>query len=127
MVGLLVILVNVPNLHGAGCVGHHNEFDQAAAGDPAAAKAAREICLHQCPALAACQAWAATLPRRERNGLGVVAGVIPVRKPRPKTSRELPVKAARKPRRATKPARDDRSSQRQKIEALRARRKLTRQ
>jgi hypothetical protein len=65
-VGLLVILIATPNLHGAACVGHHDLWD-AARIDSTAAQQARDICLYRCPCLAQCQQWAATLPRQREQ------------------------------------------------------------
>jgi hypothetical protein len=92
--GLLSLIVAAqPKMPTCACRGLHELWD-AALPDPAAAEQARDICLHNCAALAACQEWAATLSRRQRAELGVLAGVIPVRKPRPKTSQETAQKPA---------------------------------
>lgn len=64
------ILRDTPPLPGAACRGRHRLFD-ADDEQTEAAAAARELC-HNCPALAACRAWAATGPRVS----GVLAGRI---------------------------------------------------
>jgi hypothetical protein len=75
-VDLLHTIATTPNLRGAACVQHRNVFDAClthAAGPTVYAKAIR-ICA-TCPALAACRAWVAGLPPRERPR-GVIAGLI---------------------------------------------------
>lgn len=102
-VGLLVILITTPNLHGPACRGMHALWD-AALTDELAAEQARDICLHRCACLAQCAAWSATLSRRQRAELGVVAGIIPQPEPSPEQARKpasLPAQATRSARQAS--------------------------
>jgi hypothetical protein len=121
-VGLLVILVTTPNLHGAACRFEHRLFDAAALGDPLAIERAVELC-SRCPARTACAAWASTLSTRQRAELGVVAGIVPAP---PVNQPEQAVKAARQPAQRTKTTSDDRLAQRREIEAARAVRRAAR-
>ncbi|GAB4671358.1 hypothetical protein MOKP101_38780 [Mycobacterium avium subsp. hominissuis] len=68
---LLDAVRGAPNLQGALCVGRAELFD--AVEDPGAVDVCISICL-ECPAYAACRAWAASLP--EDHVHGVVGGLV---------------------------------------------------
>jgi hypothetical protein len=79
LVAALAGAVPTPDMPEARCRGRADLFDEAAAGEEAAAveyrhRRALQLC-GGCPELARCTSWIAALPRKERPG-GVVAGRI---------------------------------------------------
>jgi hypothetical protein len=107
--GLIDVIASMPHLTGAACRGRHELWD-AAHSDPLAAEQAQHICLHQCQCLQQCADWVATLSRRQRAELGVVAGIIPNHKLQPVPSPLRAIAPPQQPHTATWTARWDRPS-----------------
>jgi hypothetical protein len=70
---LFAALAGIPALPGAACRNRHQLFDGV---EPADVAEAVTICETECPALAACAAWADSLPANSLSG--VVAGELHV-------------------------------------------------
>jgi Transcription factor WhiB len=68
---LLNAIRSAPNLERGLCIGQWDLFDQT--DDPGITDLAQSLCA-QCPVLARCRSWAATLDNRQLSG--VVAGVV---------------------------------------------------
>jgi hypothetical protein len=105
--GLIDVIASMPHLTGAACRGRHELWD-AAHSDPLAAEQAQHICLHQCQCLQQCADWVATLSRRQRAELGVVAGTMPNHKLQPVPSPLRAIAPPQQPHTATWTARLDR-------------------
>lgn len=67
------VLRDVPAMPTASCRGHHDVFDLAAAGDVDAQRQAVAIC-RGCADRGRCRDWATTLTATERRAMGVVGG-----------------------------------------------------
>ena len=120
IVGLLSsVITDQPSMPLAACRNQEQLYDQAALGDPLAQQRAVELC-HQCPCLASCTAWAATLSRRQRAELGVLAGIAPVRRPPPVTQPEPARKPASVAPGSTGTTKQGRSDQQRQVGAARA-------
>lgn len=80
------ILASTPRLEDAACIGRADLFDPQQDGEPAEAvtyrhRRAAALCFG-CPALSECHRWA----QSERNPSGVIAGLVPPPRGRPRTS-----------------------------------------
>lgn len=71
LAGILGAIGAGPDLAGARCIGQWELFDQT--DDPGMTDRARSLCA-QCPVLARCRSWSATLSNRELSG--TVAGTV---------------------------------------------------
>lgn len=75
LLSLSGVLRDVPAMPSAACVGNHDTFDLAVAGDAKAQRQAVAIC-HGCTERGRCHQWAATLTASDRRALGVVGGQV---------------------------------------------------
>jgi hypothetical protein len=94
---LAAVLGAAPDFHGGACVGHHQDYDRAAAGDPVAIEQTQAWCA-SCIHLGRCRAYRDSLPERARRAHGVLAGVVTRAQPRSAPAPECPVHRPQLPR-----------------------------
>ncbi|WP_353616999.1 WhiB family transcriptional regulator [Mycobacterium sp. ENV421] len=117
-------MASTSSFPGSACKGRHDVFD-AAVGNTDAVDEAVKICT-QCPALAACSTWAASLTPRERAALGVVGGIAPIRPNKAILTGSAGHREPKPPRHGESPQTARKQAQRTRIEAKRAARRAAR-